>query len=288
MDIDDVSSTNKRGYLNKDFQLFHLKDKLNQEFELHYHDFKKIIILISGKVSYLIEGKSYKLKPWDILLVNSYEVHKPIIDSSEPYERYVLWINSDFLTLNNKDGSDLLNCFSISSKEKLNLLRPNDTWINVFENLLMQIETNIKSKEDFSTILGNSLFIQFMVYINRLFVNKENSAPLKDIEFDKTIEEILSYINSNLNENLSIEILANKFFMSKYYLMHKFKKETGYTLHSYITQKRLIMAADLIKKGISISSVCEECGFCDYSTFVRSFKKLYGLSPKNFYKEYIK
>ncbi|MEW8956318.1 AraC family ligand binding domain-containing protein, partial [Clostridium sp.] len=129
MDIDGTSSTNKRGYLNKDFQLFHLKDKLNQEFELHYHDFKKIIILISGKVSYLIEGKSYRLKPWDILLVNSYEVHKPIIDSSEPYERYVLWINSDFLTLNNKDNCDLLNCFSVSSKEKLNLLRPKDNWI---------------------------------------------------------------------------------------------------------------------------------------------------------------
>lgn len=75
-------NSNKSGYLNNDFQLFHLKDKKNQEFEFHYHDFNKIIIFLSGKVTYLIEGKAYNLKPWDILLVNNHDVHKPIIDSS--------------------------------------------------------------------------------------------------------------------------------------------------------------------------------------------------------------
>lgn len=286
MTPESTSYTNKRGYLNKNFQLFHLKDKLNQDFELHYHDFNKIIIFLSGKVSYLIEGKSYKLKPWDILLVNNYEVHKPLIDSNETYERIVLWINSDFLTMHNSNKFDLLKCFKMASDYKINLLRTDSSWINVFEKLISQIENNLKSEESGSDILSNSLFIQFMVYINRLFITYDISYESLDIEFDKNIETILDYINSNLCEDLAIDTLSCKFFMSKYYLMHKFKKQTGYTLHSYINQKRLILASDLIKKGIPTSSACIKCGFNDYSTFVRAFKKMYHISPKAYMQNY--
>ena len=286
MDNKSASYTNKRGYLNKNFQLFHLKDKLNQEFELHYHDFNKIIIFLSGKVSYLIEGKSYKLKPWDILLINSYEVHKPLIDSNETYERIVLWVNSDFLTSHNSNEFDLLKCFKIASDYKINLLRTDSYWVNVFEKLISQIENNLKSEESGSDILSSSLFVQFMVYINRLLITYDISYESLDIEFDKNIEKILDYINSTLCEDLTIDTLSCKFFMSKYYLMHKFKKQTGYTLHSYINQKRLILASELIKKGIPTSSVCVKCGFNDYSTFVRAFKKMYHISPKSYMKNY--
>jgi AraC-like DNA-binding protein len=72
--------------------------------------------------------------------------------------------------------------------------------------------------------------------------------------------------------------------MSKYHLMHKFKSQTGYTIHSYILQKRLMMANTLIKSGRSITEACTECGFGDYSSFVRAFKKMYGQSPKKHHK----
>lgn len=74
--------------------------------------------------------------------------------------------------------------------------------------------------------------------------------------------------------------------MSKYYLMHKFKEQTGYTIHNYIIQKRLIMSNLLIKKGRSITDACMESGFNDYSNFSRAFKKIFMLSPKEYYKKF--
>jgi len=85
----------------------------------------------------------------------------------------------------------------------------------------------------------------------------------------------------NLNGDLSIESLAAKFYMSKYHLMHKFKKQTGFTLHSYILQKRLIKADTLIRSGTPVSQACEQSGFNDYSSFVRAYKKMFSTLPKN-------
>lgn len=108
----------------------------------------------------------------------------------------------------------------------------------------------------------------------------------KDIEYDKQIEEIINYIKENLQEDLSIDTLSSKFFINKYYLMHKFKSQTGYTLHKYIQQKRLAFSKSLIIKGYKITEIYLKCGFGDYSSFIRAFKKAYGISPKDYYKNF--
>lgn len=274
----------KRGYLNGDFQYFHLKDKKSMEFEFHYHDFNKIIIFISGAVTYLIEGKSYKLKPWDLLFVNGNDVHRPIISPDEPYERIVIWVNQRFLEMHNNNDSNLLTCFELSSKHKINLLRLNPDSIKSIKHTLYILEDSVNSKEFGCDILKNSLFLQLMVYLNRLYLGTDIDKHERDIRYDERIVSILDYINENLSEDLSIENISTKFYMNKYYLMHKFKDQTGYTIHSYIQQKRLILATSLIKKGKQITEVCIECGFGDYSSFVRAFKKTFDLSPKNYYK----
>ena len=79
----------KTGYLKEEFRLFHINDRTDREFSYHYHDFHKIIVFLSGKVTYHIEGKAYHLKPRDILLVSQGAIHKPEIDPSVPYERYI-------------------------------------------------------------------------------------------------------------------------------------------------------------------------------------------------------
>ena len=107
----------------------------------------------------------------------------------------------------------------------------------------------------------------------------DNTESLK---YDKQIEKILKYINNNLCTDLSIEFLSQKFYISKYYLMHKFKKETGYTLHNYVMQKRLLIAKDLIKSGEPITKTYIQCGFNDYSCFLRSFKNIFHKSPNDF------
>lgn len=274
----------KRGYLNDEFRLFHIKDNRNLDFEYHYHDFNKIIIFISGKVNYLIEGKTYKLKPWDILFVSSSETHKAVIDSSEVYERIVIWVNSAFLERHNSEDGQLLTCFELASREKFNLLRSSSEAMRDIKHTLTALERTMGNKEFGSYILGNSLLIQLMVYLNRLYLGTENSESIEDVEYDEGIERILDYIKEKLTEDLSVENLAAHFYMSKYYLMHKFKEATGYTLHNYIVQKRLIYANSLIKSGKSVTEACIECGFNDYSSFLRAFKNMFGLPPKKYYK----
>ncbi|MEA4827987.1 MAG: AraC family transcriptional regulator [Clostridium sp.] len=269
---------------NEDFHFFNLKDQKKNEFEFHYHDFNKIIIFISGEVTYIIEGKSYKLKPWDILLVGKNDLHLPIIRSTVSYERMILWLNPLFLEKHNKNNCNLLSCFELATKRKLNLIRLSMKDVNSLKQNLADLEHAIQDKDFGSHILRNALFLQIMVKINRLFLGMEINKDIDDIKYDPRIESILSFINSNLDKNLSIDTISKKFYLNKYYLMHLFKKETGYTLYGYIQKKRIIRASDLIKSGMQAGDVCSLCGFGDYSTFVRAFKREFNLSPKQYFK----
>ena len=85
----DRSEVGKRGYLDRDFRLVHLKDSLAQKIDYHYHEFDKLVIFLGGKVTYVVEGVTYFLKPWDIVLIQHNLIHRPIIDPAEPYERVV-------------------------------------------------------------------------------------------------------------------------------------------------------------------------------------------------------
>jgi AraC-like DNA-binding protein len=105
-----------------------------------------------------------------------------------------------------------------------------------------------------------------------------------DIEYNKKISSIMDYINENLDKELSLDTLSEKFYLSKYHLLREFKKYGGYTIHQYIHKKRLIAAKTLLREGIQVTEVCTQCGFGDYSNFIRSFKKAFGVPPKKYCK----
>lgn len=273
---------NKVGYLNDNFKIFHIRDKKDIKFEYHHHDFSKIVILIDGDLTYYIEGKTYILKPWDILFINKNEIHKPVVNPDKYYERIVIWLNPDFMAKYAQGNNDLLKCFEVAIKNNYNLLRLNMKSIEIIKNIIQDIQSCDNSNEFGSEILKESLFVQLMVLMNRLFLNSDKNRDLEDIQYDKTIEGVLNYINSNLENDLSIDTIASKFFISKYYLMRKFKSQIGSSIHNYIIQKRLILAKSLISEGLTMSNVCSKCGFNDYSSFVRAFKKVYGVSPSNY------
>ncbi|HEY5584372.1 MAG TPA: AraC family transcriptional regulator [Ruminiclostridium sp.] len=273
----------KRGYLHNDFKFFHLRDKKNIQFEHHYHDFNKIIIFISGNVIYNIEGKSYKLRPWDILFVPSNQVHKPIIETEEEYERIVIWINNDFLEEHGNAENNLLTCFNMA-RENRYLIRLGQNSFNSIKHILVNIEQELKNNQFGAGILGNALFVQFIVYINRLQMKPDKHVDNIEVEFDEQIQRVIQHINSNLELDLSIAALSAKFYINKYHLMHKFKANTGYSIHSYVNNKRMQKCATSIKTGTSPAEVANKCGFNDYSSFVRSFSKVFGVSPRKYYK----
>ena len=263
----------KTGYLKEDFRLFHINDQTKKDFSYHYHDFHKIIVFISGKVTYHIEGKAYHLKPRDILLVSQGAIHKPEIDPSVPYERYIFWIRDDL------SCQELNTCFQKANDRSFNLVRADSALQERLKDLLPEIEQTLQNKHFGDTVLRNALFTQFMKYINRIFLRTSSSPDKKAYSSDTQVEQLLKYINRNLSENLSIDQLAERFFLSKYHMMRKFKNETGYTIHNYITSKRLLMARSLISQGMPVMKAAQASGFHDYTTFVRAYKKQFGKAP---------
>ncbi len=263
----------KTGYLKEDFRLFHINDRTDREFEWHYHDFHKIIVFVSGKVTYHIEGKAYQLKPQDILLVSQGAIHKPEIDPSIPYERYIFWIRDDL------SFPELNTCFQKANDRSFNLIRLDSALQEKLKDLLPEIEHSLRDAQFGDSILSKALFTQFMVYINRIFLKSSTAPDQKSYSSDSQVERLLKYINRNLSENLSIDHLAERFFFSKYHMMRKFKKETGYTIHNYIISKRLLRARSLIAQGTPVMKAAMQSGFQDYTAFVRAYKKQFGTVP---------
>ena len=263
----------KTGYLKEDFRLFHINDQTKKDFSYHYHDFHKIIVFISGKVTYHIEGKAYHLKPRDILLVSQGAIHKPEIDPSVPYERYIFWIRDDL------SCQELNTCFQKANDRSFNLVRADSALQERLKDLLPEIEQTLQNEHFGDPVLRDALFTQFMIYINRIFLRTSSSPDKKTYSSDTQVEQLLKYINRNLSENLSIDQLAERFFFSKYHMMRKFKNETGYTIHNYITSKRLLMARSLISQGMPVMKAAQASGFHDYTTFVRAYKKQFGKAP---------
>ena len=136
-----------------------------------------------------------------------------------------------------------------------------------------------KNQELGDNILEKALFYEFMVYLNRIFLEKQYICDQDSYTYDSRIEELLKYINRNLEKELSIEELSRRYFLSKYYMMRKFKEETGYTMHSYIVSKRLFLARSLISQGVPVTKAALQSGFKDYTAFIRAYKKQFGELP---------
>ncbi len=264
------------GYLNENFRLFHLKDSSGQEKDFHFHEFDKLVILVSGRVDYTVEGTSYSLEPWDILLVRHHMIHKAAIDLSVPYERIIIYLDSAYVERFAPEAG-LMDCFAAAEKRHYCLMRPGADSAERLRDALRRLEDAEDDELFGAQLLRGTLLVQLLVLINRIMLSDnshEDSAGSGG-----RIAPALSYINENLTAELSIDDMAAMCYMSRYHFMRLFKAQTGCTVHNYIRQKRLVLAARLIREGMSASAAAAECGFSDYSAFHRAFTKTFRVSP---------
>lgn len=268
---------NREGYLNENFRMFHLRDTAGQERDFHFHEFDKIVILISGSVNYMVEGTDYSLKPWDILLVRHHMIHKALIDVSVPYERIIIYLNSSYVERFAPNGG-LMDCFAAAEKRRFCLMRPDNGEIEKLKDSLGRLDASISDTEFGAELMRGTLLAQLMVQLNRI-MQRDSSRENTTAEQCGKISAALSYINENITGKLSVDELAAMCYLSRYHFMRLFKQQTGCTVHNYIRQKRLVLAARLIREGMSASSAAAECGFTDYSAFHRAFSQTFGVSP---------
>ena len=267
-------SYSRAGYLDENYHYFHLRDTAGQELDFHFHDFDKLVILVEGKVNYLVENEDYNLEPKDILLVRHHCIHKAIIDRSEPYERIIVYLSRSYFDRVLPEAR-LMDCFDRADRRNRHLLKPDDRQWNEMVQIFHAVEEN-QDEDAGSQAMRDTLIMQLLIRIGRLSPPETAEAGLTH---DPKIRSTLSYIGENLDGDLSVEALSERVFLSRYHFMRLFKAQTGQTVHAYVRQKRLLCAARLIREGVPAAKAAASCGFQDYSSFHRAFLRSFGCTP---------
>ena len=271
-----MSNYKKRGYLLENFRLFHLHSAQGTQVDYHYHEFCKILLLISGGGGYSIDGQRYLLQPGDIILLGSRSIHRPELDTGSPYERIIIYISPDYLQQASTADCDLLSIFSGTHSP---VLRLQDRQKRKLFQLAAALEQDLAQNDFGREILCRANLLRLLVEIGRNRQQGDAFAASPVMPKNDRIREILRYIDAHLAEDLDIGELAQTFFISKYHMMRQFRQETGTTIHLYVTQKRLMLAKTYIDSGMRATEACYRCGFRSYSSFTRAFAKHFGTTP---------
>lgn len=264
------------------FELFHYRDAYMKEVALHHHDFYEVYFFTTGKLQYIVEGRTYDLKPGDILLIRPMELHQPMFyDRQAPYERTVLWIHRRYMERLCAQCGNLDACFQTSTPGRTNLLRPERAEREMLQHQLEMVGYEQGSDASFKDLSAQTYLIQLLIQLNRV-AKRTARDPEPGAVSESTVYSVLLYINGHYAEDLPLDELAKQFFVSKYHLSREFKRLFGISVHRYQTQKRLAVARQLMLEGTAISEAYQRCGFGDYSSFYRAFKTEYQISPKEF------
>ena len=215
--------------------------------------------------------------PYGMVLVSRGCIHRPEAAPGAPYERMILYISPEFLRQNSTDGCELETCFSLARTQFDFVVRPGTRKKELLD-ILRALERACAVPDFGQALLAKGLFWQFLVQLIRGMRAHDLSYAQPGAEDEKTVA-ILRYLSAHLTENISIDDLAARFFISKYHMMRRFRAETGYTIHNYLITKRLLLARELIAGGMPVTQACYACGFGDYSAFSRAYRRQFGQPP---------
>ena len=266
--------TSRQHMLSRDFEFFHYRDEHPVEVEYHNHLFYEVFSFISGDVTYIVEGKSYRLRPGDIVLINNRELHKTVVRPGKAYERYVLWIDPDYIKTLGED-TDLAMCFEHSALRDYKVLRPGAEYYIKIKNAMTCLQNAAFNESYGNSVLKKAYLTELLVLLNRAFLDSQDEDMELDVVYDEKISSVISFINENLQEDLSLESLANRFYTSKYHLLREFKSTPAIRSTS-ISAKTPDHGQDAPEGRLRVTEACQRCGFGDYSNFIRSFKRSWG------------
>lgn len=228
-----------------------------------------------------IDGVSSPLSPGDMVLIPPGVRHRPVITrQDEAYRRFVFWISQDYckrLLAQSKYYGYVMQHVTTTKKYiyHFDVFTFNGLQSRIF-SLIEELHSDRFGAE---TRIG--ICVEDLVFsINRYVYEMEHPSSPK--EEHSLYQNLLSYIESNIAEDITLDLLAQEFYVSKYHIAHVFKENLGLSVHQYIIKKRLALSQAAILSHTEISEAYLQFGFKDYSAFYRAFKKEYGMSPKEY------
>ncbi|MEA4964347.1 MAG: AraC family transcriptional regulator [Oscillospiraceae bacterium] len=270
-----------------DYEIAHKLDNYLMDVELHHHDFLEIYFLLSGDVTYFIESRIYNVRPGDVLLISTNELHHAVIrPDTAPYERYVLWVDPVLLSNLSTSKTNLAKCFDKNGSRHHNLLHLSHfqrSTVHAWMELIYQESDTQTAKENYgSDLFENSLLTSLLVLLNRAATDATDTEDEKESVTQGLVTEVVNYLNLHYSDTITLDQLSEQLFVSKFHLSHEFSKQVGTSIYRYLQKKRLQIACQLLRQGVRSNQACISCGFGDYVGFYRAFRAEYGISPREY------
>ena len=230
----------------------------------HMHIYYEFLQLIEGNALYNVEGTEYKISSGDLLITNPNEFHFITFPKNSVY--HILdTLNTRKFGTNNRIPSEIFNKYNLG---------------DIFKGV-EHYSANPTADTDFMvSTYAAQLVVKLSEILKKEFLVNDTSSK------NKHIKEIQNYVEQNFTRNLNIDDIAEHMFLNKSYISRLFKSETGLTISVYINMRRVMMAKNLLLAGENAMNIFYKCGFSDYTTFYRVFKKYTDISPEQFKKKH--
>ena len=240
----------------------------NDHFHLHVHEWYEIIYFLEVDAKYIIEGKFFSLKPGDVIVIRRNQMHRVFHNSSKRYRRFIFSVHSEFFeTCGCKEYEADFLC------AKNNKIDAAIVQASGLQDAFLRAQKYSNNFTDWDSLIARTIMIEILYLMNQVTTFSEGRT------INKQLTDVINYISENFTQNITLDELVERFFISKYHLCRSFTKATGLTVYQYITKKRLLYAKELVAEGKHIGEAASLSGFNTYSSFYRAYIKEYGVPP---------
>ena len=277
-----LEATDERQYMIREgYEVYEKHGAPLGAITFHYHNFYEIIYVLEGEYSSMLENQTYHMKKGDMLLIDCNVMHKYhfIEKKHDSSRRIILWVTREMLQSLSGEGMDLSACFRGQGYCAYHFPIYYEEMLRGYLLKLVMAELPDVPSPEVKQVLDRGYLTLFFGYLNVLCLRREYGFSRENMVFHPMVEQVADYIEQHIREGISVEDLAGQVHMSKYHFLRKFKEQTGVTVHNFVLNKRLIRASEELLLGESLTEVWQDCGFADYSSFLRNFKKAFGVSP---------
>lgn len=269
----------KKDYFVREFKFNNIKTK-----RIKSNKYYKILFVFSGDCNLNLNNQSQRCSTDNIILISPNNFIDIESKSKQLIVIYELSVTTELLDKLSDEETDLVKSFNTVPFECAVIDASTETTM-LIKNILKKL---VYLKED-SFEFANNLYIKSMLSIVLVLILRSciYAEPKQKIKKSKPflIDDIFSYINNHITEEISLDDLEREFYVSKFHISREFKKATGITLHRYIVKAKLDLCKKLIEEGNTIIDVAHICGIGSYNNLFRAFKKEFGITPKEYYNE---